>query len=342
MTAGNGVMGDDAAGPTLSRAERGGVIAIVTSAAGIRRVESASAVREALSAGTLCWIDIVGSDPVVQATLVHALGLDPADETWMLRFGQAGRMFLSQRKLRVATWLADRQLGHTEIHLLQTQQMILTVWAGDAAALDDLRRHFADRAAGLAGSPLGAAAIVLQLLLATLYKAVDDIDASLEGLLQQYEAHPGSVKLSTLTQGVQRLRSLLVGIDRYGSTVRLAVTGVEALPGIDPRAAEELNDYTDQVEDVGARLQQRNQWAGEFTQNYVGAIAERQATRISQLTVVSIVFLPLTFLTGFFGMNFNWMTDRMGSPLAFLLLGVLLPTASAALTALWLKRRGLI
>ena len=318
------------------------VIAIVTSAAGIRRVETANAVREAISAGTLCWIDIVGSDPVVLDTLVHALGLDPADEIWMLRFGQAGRMVLSQRKLRAVTWTSDRQLGHTEIHLLQTQQMIVTVWAGDAAALDDLRRQFADRAPGLAASPLGAAAIVLQLLLATLYKAVDDIDASLEQLLQQYEARPGSVNLSTLTQGLQRLRSFLVGIDRYGSTVRLAVAGVEALPGIDPRAAQELNDYADQVEDVGVRLQQRNQWAADITQNYVGTIAERQATRISQLTVVSIVFLPLTFLTGFFGMNFNWMIESVGSSLAFVLLGVLLPAASAALTALWLKRRGLI
>jgi Mg2+ and Co2+ transporter CorA len=318
------------------------VIAIVTSAAGIRRVETANGVGEALSTGAPCWIDIVGSDPVMQATLVRALGLDPADETWILRFAQAGRMLLSQRKLRAVTWASDRQLGHTEIHLLQTQQMIVTVWAGDATALDDLRRQFTDRAAGLAGSPLGAAAIVLQLLLATLYKAVDDIDASLERLLRQYEAHPGSVKLSTLTQGFQRLRSFLVDIDRYGSTVRLAVAGVEALPGIDARAAQELNDYADQVEDVSARLQQRNEWAADITQSYVGTIAERQATRISQLTVVSIVFLPLTFLTGFFGMNFNWMIDSVGGPLAFLLLGVLLPAASAALTVLWLKRRGLI
>ena len=164
----------------------------------------------------------------------------------------------------------------------------------------------------------------------------------MQKLFQQYEARPGSIKLSTLTQGFDHLRWLLVGIDRYASTVRLAVAGVEALSGIDPRAAQEFNDYADQVEDVGARLQQRTQWAADITQSYVGTIADRQATRISQLTVVSIIFLPLTFLTGFFGMNFNWMIDSIGSPLAFLLLGVLLPAASAALTALWLKRRGLI
>jgi magnesium transporter len=52
---------------------------------------------------------------------------------------------------------------------------------------------------------------------------------------------------------------------------------------------------------------------------------------LQPLTVVSIIFLPLTFITGFCGMNFGWMTQIIGSADTFVLLGVILPTLCVAL-----------
>ena len=41
-----------------------------------------------------------------------------------------------------------------------------------------------------------------------------------------------------------------------------------------------------------------------------------------RLTIVATIFLPLTFATGFFGMNFGWLVNHIDSLEAFLVFGV--------------------
>jgi Mg2+ and Co2+ transporter CorA len=319
------------------------VIAIVTSADGVRHVGLASTVDDVVAAERLRWIDIVTSDSAAQTWLFHELlGLDPAEQAWMQRFGQAGRMFISQHKIRAVTWLVAPGAGISEFHVLCIDKTILTFWQGDPRALDLIRSEFTARAGELEGSHHRAAAILLQFLLATLYQGVGDVDDRLEALARQAILRPSSLNLEVMTNELDRLRSELLLFERYSNAVRLAVTGIEALPDMDPHGAAELNDYADQVEDVEARMQQRQRWASEIFQRYAATLAARQGEQINRLTLVTIIFLPITFLTGFFGMNFTWMINGVSGPAAFLLLGILLPTIIVLLTVLWFKRRGLI
>jgi Mg2+ and Co2+ transporter CorA len=79
-----------------------------------------------------------------------------------------------------------------------------------------------------------------------------------------------------------------------------------------------------------------------MSHDYAVTIAQRQGEQINRLTLVSLIFLPVTALTGFFGMNFNWMIDAIGGEAAFLVLGVMLPLLCVAFTISWLVGQGLM
>ena len=66
--------------------------------------------------------------------------------------------------------------------------------------------------------------------------------------------------------------------------------------------------------------------------NAMGMVLDLQLNeRAYVLSVVATIFVPLTFITGFFGMNFGWMVDQVDSAVAFWLLGFGIPIATAAL-----------
>jgi len=72
---------------------------------------------------------------------------------------------------------------------------------------------------------------------------------------------------------------------------------------------------------------------------YLTTVSQRLNDVMRRLMVIATLFMPLSFITGFFGMNFGWLVARIIEPGAFAL-GISLMLATIAMQFLYFRRRG--
>lgn len=71
----------------------------------------------------------------------------------------------------------------------------------------------------------------------------------------------------------------------------------------------------------------------------LGDVLNEQDSVVSErLTLVATIFLPLTLATGFFGMNFQWMIDRLGTMQVFIAFGLVVPGLLTLATLFFIRR----
>ncbi|MFI7059350.1 magnesium and cobalt transport protein CorA [Kribbella sp. NPDC050124] len=80
-----------------------------------------------------------------------------------------------------------------------------------------------------------------------------------------------------------------------------------------------VNEEVAAQRDLLATVLEANMAVISVEQTKVGV---RQNATIEQLTILATVFLPLTFVTGFFGQNFGWLVEHISAEWDFLIFGV--------------------
>ncbi|MEA5573818.1 magnesium transporter CorA family protein [Calothrix sp. UHCC 0171] len=64
-----------------------------------------------------------------------------------------------------------------------------------------------------------------------------------------------------------------------------------------------------QVDNLWQEYQALRAWMSELMEIQRDNIASKTSERINRLTILSTIFLPITFITGFYGMNFKYMPE---------------------------------
>ncbi len=284
--------------------------------------------------GTLVWLDIVGPDERALALIKEEFGLHPlavedattAHERPKID-GYGDYWFLVVYGITVR----DRAVTIHELSIFSGKNYLITVRREPAYPLDEAKRRWRTRS-GLSSRDSGA------LLFTLLDTIVDGYFDAIESLDEQITA----LEAELLREGMQPALPMRVfALKRDLQRFRRAATPMRDILNPIIRgdlvlySPDELAYFRD-VYDHAIRVIDQLDAARDLVNNALeinlSMVANRQNAIVKQLTIIATIFLPLTFVTGFFGQNFAWMVNRIVSPQAFWLLGV--GTEVAALAAL--------
>ncbi len=138
-----------------------------------------------------------------------------------------------------------------------------------------------------------------------LIDSLDDAITSLEDVL--LDSEPTSTTLNT----IQILKREVISIRKHVSPVRELITGMLRSESelIDQKTHIYLRDVSDHALRVIETIESYREILTGLLDIYISSVSNKMNETMKVLTVFASIFIPLTFLTGIYGMNFEYMPE---------------------------------
>jgi magnesium transporter len=303
---------------------------------------SDAAIAARLEAGRTFWLDLHRPDDADLALMRDVLGIHPLAVADARALGQRPKVEEYGDMTYIVAFGAapppDRD-RLVEVHIAFAERFLVSVRRDDSRVLDEI----AGRALRPVG-PMGEGPSLLYRLLDALadsfFPAMDEIDSEIDAIEAALARPPRDGVQDRIYACRRRLLAFRrVVLPQRDQLARIA-TGAVDLPGVGEDARRYFRDVEDHLIRTSEALDGYRELLEGANDVYLSAVSNRLNVVTKQLTVIAGIFLPLTFLTGFFGQNFPWMVDHIGGAAAFFALAIGLQVLAVLVLLLLFRRRG--
>ena len=242
--------------------------------------------------------------------------------------------------LRTARYDDDaEEVEFGEISVFLAPTFVITVRQGVASELRGARQRLEQRPELLGAGSASA-------LWAILDEVVDGYAPVVAGLERDIDQIEATV-FSGAAAPTERIYSLRREVTDFYRAVRplIAVTA-SAERMVDKKLRHYLRDVRDHLLLVDEEIAAQRDLLGTILEANIAVISVEQTkvsiqqnSTIEQLTILATVFLPLTFVTGFFGQNFGWLVRHIDSVAVFIAYGIGGLVLPLVLLFSWLRLR---
>ena len=241
--------------------------------------------------------------------------------------------------LHAATLDDDKLVTH-ELAVFAGKNFVVTIRAHPVFPLDEIERRWLAKGA-LPHTSTGLLYVILDTVVDGYHPVANAYDERLVRL-ENRVLHAKRTPSQEVLREVLRFKRDLVRLRHAIVPVRdiLAPLLRGDLAELDPSISAYFRDVYDHALRVTEQVDSIRDLLNSTLDIHLSSEAHRQGEVSKQLTIIATIFLPLTYITGFFGQNFGWMVNHITDARQFWWLGIGIQLGALALLVLYFKRKG--
>jgi magnesium transporter len=297
----------------------------------------ADRIRELCASGHFFWLDLTApTDPQI-GELAEILALPPLAVEDTLEFNQRPKVDDYGDRLLIVFYGAQPdpagpQLVEVHVHLAPGR--VVTIHRERSGLLESVRETHAH-------SDQEAVYRIFDTLSESVLALVRGLETEVSGLEQRAFETPSAADRRRITELRARLFRLLQIIVPQRDMLTGGDAAIERVLGME--AGQAHHPFADVRDDLVLAVNLSaycRELLAEALNVHLQATSNRLNEIATRLTVLATIFVPLTIITGFFGMNFGWLVRHIDSFASFLVLGIGGMIVPVAVIWTWLHRAG--
>ena len=291
--------------------------------------------------GEFFWLDLHDPSKEDLAAIDELFGLNPLAHRQLRARGQRAKLYLYGDHALMVFWgvsTGEARESVVEVHLVISGDGIVTVRNRACPALHSLREELTT---GESGAEQFVLCRILDALTDAFFPVLGRLDDEIDSLEDEVLVQPTDEQLQRIAQFKRDLAGLrrIIGPER--DLFLRATEDLERIPGFEPATRDYFRDLEDHLIRLTDTVDSYRDLLTAAMDVYLSTVSNRLNVVMERLTIVATIFLPLTLLTGFFGMNFGWLVRHIATPWTFWAFGVAGSLLSSLMIVLWIRRNRL-
>lgn len=288
------------------------------------------------------WFDLAQPSADDLAVLAHEFKLHPmAIEDASLWHERPKIEFYDNYVLTIvhgATLGPDDDLVTHEIAIFAGERFVVTIRTAPLFPLDEIERRWKTKVS-IPHTSTGLLYTILDTIVDGFFPLTTAYDDRLERL--EASLFDEASALERTEHEIFAFKRTLTFFRRIASPLREILnrlTHSEVKP-LEPGLALYFRDVQDHVLHTLEEIDTIRDLVNSTFDIHLATQSHHQAQVGKQLTIIATIFLPLTYITGFFGQNFGWMVGHIDNAPIFWILGVGAQLGALAILFYYFRRR---